>query len=116
VQIVTCRRVTRTVVRKIRGRRKRVKITRQLCTARVVDKPVKFKVSSSRRATLTRGRTILHRGIELGAAKRPELLLSGISMLRAGRYTLTVTWTGRHHRRHVNRQYITVTSSYEDRR
>ena len=45
VELVSCRTVTRTVLRTVHGKRKRVKVKQQLCTVRMVTGPVKFTTS-----------------------------------------------------------------------
>jgi virginiamycin B lyase len=115
VQIVTCRQVTRTVVRKVRGTDRRVKVKRQRCRTRIVSKPVTFRARSVRRATLTRGGVVFARGTELHAGGHPELLLHPTRNLNAGHYVLRVTWTDCRHHRHTTRQDVTVTSREDSR-
>ena len=45
VELVTCRKVTSKVTKKVHGKRKRVTVTKQVCTAKLVSGPVTFKTS-----------------------------------------------------------------------
>ena len=110
VELVSCRNVRRTVVKKVQGKRKRVKVTRQVCTTKTVTGPVKFRVASAHRAALTRAGITYARGAELQDGRRPLLLLSGTRGLHAGRYTLRVSWTDRRHHKHATDREISVTA------
>jgi hypothetical protein len=48
-------------------------------------------------------------GVEQLRTRNPQLMLiPKVRRLRAARYTLTLTWTGRHHQRHTTRQTVTL--------
>jgi virginiamycin B lyase len=110
VELVSCRNVRRTVVKTVHGKRKRVKVTRQVCTTKTVSGPVKFRVATGRRATLRRAGLTYARGTELHGGQRPLLLLTGTRRLHSGRYTLRLSWTDRHHHRHATDREISVTA------
>jgi hypothetical protein len=48
VELVTCKVVTKKVTRKIHGKRRKVKVKRQVCTAKLVPGPVKFTAAATR--------------------------------------------------------------------
>jgi hypothetical protein len=91
VELVTCKTVRRTVVKKIHGKRKTVTVTRQLCTTRIVTGPVKFTTSVAR-AVLSRGRVVYANGLAARSVQPLSLVLSTTHALPAGRYTLTLHW------------------------
>ncbi len=107
VELVSCRTVTRTVLRKLHGKRKRVKVKQQLCTVRMVTGPVKFTTSVAGRAVLSRRGVTYATGVSLRAAGDPRLLLDTSSLLPPGRYTLTVIAT-RHGVRRITYQNVTI--------
>jgi hypothetical protein len=87
VELVTCRAVTKTVTRKIHGERKRVKVTQNVCTTKLVSRPVKFTTGGApSRAVLTRAGVRVH-GVMVGA----KLLFAEPIKLASGRYTLVRT-------------------------
>jgi hypothetical protein len=77
IELVTCTTV------KVRGKSK------QHCTTKLTSKPVKFKTA---RATLSRGRVIYARGTASLRHGSEKLSLRDIKRLKAGRYTLTLTY------------------------
>ena len=87
VELVTCRAVTRTVVRRSHGRRRLVKVTRTVCTTGLVSGPIRFTSHGMP------SRAVLERpGVRVrGLAAGDKLLLAGRIRLRAGRYTLVLT-------------------------
>jgi hypothetical protein len=93
VELVTCRTVTKTVKKKVRGKTRKVKVTKRVCTTKLVSGPVKFTTSAaSYRATLSRGRETYATGT--AAAAGPglwKLALSDRRAVHAGRYTLTLS-------------------------
>ncbi len=107
VELVSCRTVTRTVLRTVHGKRKRVKVKQQLCTVRMVTGPVKFTTSVAGRAVLSRRGVTYATGVSLRAAGDPRLLLDTSSLLPPGRYTLTVIAT-RHGVRRSTYQSVTI--------
>ena len=109
VELITCRNVRRTIVKKVRGKRKRVKVTRQVCTTKIVTRPTRFTIASVRHAVLTHAGITDARGTQLHDGRRPQLLVSGARSLHSGHYTLTLSWTDRHHHRHMSERGITVT-------
>lgn len=113
VALVRCRTVRHTVVRKVRGRRRKVKVTRRICTTKTITGRTRFTVASGRPATLIRAGVTYARGTELRGGIRPELLLSSSPRLRAGHYLLIVRWADRRHHEHVTRQEITVIAGRE---
>jgi hypothetical protein len=48
VELVTCKVVTKKVTRKVHGKRRKVKVKRQVCTAKLVPGPVKFTAAAPR--------------------------------------------------------------------
>jgi hypothetical protein len=105
VELVTCKTVTRTVIKTIHGKHTKVKVRKQVCTTKTVTGPVKFTTASAARAVLSRGRVIYATGIAGLSATHPEMILSAARRLRPGRYTLTRRWTtGRTN--HTRRQTI----------
>jgi hypothetical protein len=85
--------VTKTVKKKVRGKTRKVKVTKRVCTTKLVSGPVKFTTSAaSYRATLSRGRETYATGT--AAAAGPglwKLALSDRRAVHAGRYTLTLS-------------------------
>jgi hypothetical protein len=104
---VTCKTVTSTVTRRVHGKRKRIKISRHVCTVRTLTGPVKFTSSSRDQAVLARAGVIYARGAVIRGGEHPELLLRSEHRLRRGRYTLTLT--SRHGRKNaLARRTITI--------
>ena len=107
-QLVSCKTVTRTVTRVIRHKRRRVKVTQQQCSARLVSGPVKVKTTAAD-ASLSRRRVLYARGYETASSHgHSRLVLTDVRhRLRPGRYTLTVR--RRHgHRWSTHRTTITI--------
>jgi hypothetical protein len=109
VELITCHTITKTVVRKVKGKRRKVHLTQKKCTGRVVSGTVSFTIAgAAERATISRGRTVYARGASVSIGRgRSQLVLDDLRPLRRGRYTLTLT-TRHGHRRLVARRTITI--------
>jgi hypothetical protein len=88
---VTCTITTKVVRHK--------KITHTKCKAMLISGPVKFTITTSARATLTRAGRVF----ATGRVTNGRLVLRANRALRGGRYTLTLT---SHHK--TTRQTITI--------
>jgi streptogramin lyase len=105
VELVTCTPVTKTVTQ--HGRK--VKVTRQHCTTKLVTGPVKFTAAlAAGRATLSRRGIVYATGYAYETLRGPRTTLLAARTLRPGRYTLTLT---RHRMRQVARISSQVTVS-----
>jgi hypothetical protein len=91
IELVTCKTVTVTVKKKIKGKTKKVKKTEQKCTGKTVSGTVKFTASGTIvKATLSRGRDVYATGMARMGSTRTEGALQVRRKLTAGRYTLTL--------------------------
>jgi hypothetical protein len=92
VELVTCKTVTTLVKKKIKGKTRKVKVPKQVCTAKEVSGTVKFTTTKAGvRASISRGRDVYASGTGVPtAAGSWQLVLSQRRSLRAGRYTLTL--------------------------
>lgn len=109
VELITCHTVTKTVIKKVGGKRRKVRQTQRKCTGRLVSGTISFTIGGATdRATISRGRTVYARGASVSMGRgRSQLLLSDLRRLRRGRYMLTLT--ARHgHRLTVARRTITI--------
>jgi len=93
IELITCKSVTKTVTRKVHGKSKKVKVTVQKCTGKLVSGPVSFTIGGAAdKATISRAGVVYARGISVAAgAGRSQLLLTRSRSLRRGWYTLTLT-------------------------
>jgi sugar lactone lactonase YvrE len=107
-ELVTCRTVMRTIVTRVHGKRRKAKVTRQVCTTKAVAKPIIVKRPSAPRAVLTRAGITYARGIELRAGNRPRLLLDDTRPMPRGTYTLKLRWTDRRHRSHSAQRRLAI--------
>ncbi|MHB1570547.1 MAG: hypothetical protein ACYC0H_15285, partial [Solirubrobacteraceae bacterium] len=106
VELIICKRVTKTVLRTVRHKRRRVRVTVQRCTGRLVAGAVKFTAAGvAARARISRGRAVYATGASVATAHGGTLLvLTRLLALRHGRYTLTLRrrrgrrWTIHHYR------------------
>ena len=99
VELITCKTVTRTVIKKLNGKRRKVRVKRQKCTGTLVSGKVKFTIgAAATHATISRKRTVYATGVRLSNAKRSlQLVVTELRPLRPGRYTLTLqSGHGRH--------------------
>ncbi len=79
VELVSCRIVTRTFLKKLHGKHKhkRVKVKRRLCTTRVLTGRVSFTTAAVERAAISSRAVITYaRGLALHTATHPKLLLT----------------------------------------
>lgn len=92
VELITCRSVTRTVVERVHGKRRRVKRHLLRCTTRLASGRIDLEGSGSLSpATLSRGRTLYARGWALTQRRGGWLLLlTHPRRLPRGRYQLRV--------------------------
>jgi virginiamycin B lyase len=110
VELITCKTVNRTAIKKINGKRRKVRVKRQKCTGTLVSGKVKFTIGgAATHATISRKRTVYATGVRLSNAKRSsQLVVTDLRPLRPGRYTLTLQ--SRHGRRSmIRRTQITIT-------
>jgi virginiamycin B lyase len=110
VELITCKTVTTTVTKKIKGKRRKVKVKRQKCTGKLVSGKVKFTIrGAAAHATISRKRTVYATGVRASNAKQSsQLVVTELRPLRPGRYTLTLQ--SRHGRRSmIRRTQITIT-------
>ena len=103
VELITCKTVNRTVIKKLNGKRRKVRVKRQKCTSTLVSGKVKFTIANTAtHATISRKRTVYATGVPLSNAKRSlQLVVTELRPLRPGRYTLTLQ--SRHGRRSMTR-------------
>lgn len=109
VELVTCKTVIKTVKKKVRGKTRKVTVTQQVCTTRLVSGTVKFTTTgASYGATVSRGRVIYASGTGVATGSgRWHLVLGDVRPIRAGHYTLTLQ--GRRGRRSITqRVQITI--------
>ncbi|HET9104905.1 MAG TPA: hypothetical protein VFN55_16255 [Solirubrobacteraceae bacterium] len=100
IEIVSCRTVTVTVTRTVRGRRTRHKVTRRRCTTQHVTGTVRFTTADARttRVQLLRaGRAVARGSVALGRG-RVRLLVRAPHALAPGRYTLVLSRLRQGHR------------------
>ena len=92
VELVTCPTVPKTVVKKVKGKRRKVSVRRQACVGILVSGTVKFTtIGATARATLTRGHLVYATGSGWILPGREELLVFTIRRKTApGRYTLVL--------------------------
>jgi virginiamycin B lyase len=98
VELVSCKTVTKTVFRKVRGKTRKLRVKQQKCSRRLVTGAVGATTGAVDRATISRGgvRYATGTGVQL-AGGRSQLVLTEIRPVRNGRYTLTLQ--GPHWRR-----------------
>jgi hypothetical protein len=94
IELMSCTTTTTTTA--VHGQK--TSVVRQVCTTKLISSPTKFTAKASR-ATLSRGRVIYARG----TASASRLRLRSHRVLRAGRYTLTLTSNHK-----TTRQAITI--------
>jgi hypothetical protein len=101
VELITCKTVTRTVIKKINGKRRKIRVKRQKCTGKLVSGKVKFTIrGAAAHATISGKRTVYATGIRVSNANRSvRLVVTVLRPLRPGRYTLTLR--SRHGRRSI---------------
>jgi hypothetical protein len=108
VELVTCTTVTATVLKTRHGKRVRVKVTKQLCKAKLVSGPVKITIAGAAdRASLTRAGVVYATGYAYRTRSGPQTRLIAARPLTPGRYTLTLTHRT-HGRRITTRRQITI--------
>ena len=92
VELITCKTVARTVFRKSRGKVRKLRVSQQKCTGKMVSGSVKFTIGGARdRATVSRGGRVYATGASVrGTHGRSQLALTNLLPLRRGRYTLTL--------------------------
>ncbi len=115
VELITCQTVTHTVTKRIRGQQRKVAVSRQECTGRVVSSPVKFTTAGiARRANITRGHALYATGTSVANGRgRSRLAITDLRPLPRGRYTLTLrTRRGQHW---IN-QRTTISIDYQRQR
>ncbi len=101
VELITCKAVTKTIVKRAHGKRRKVQVKKQQCTARSVTGTVKFTVATAvDRATLSRAGVVYAKGIRVrGVGVGSRFVLRELRPLSSGRYTLSLR--ERHGRRWV---------------
>jgi hypothetical protein len=105
IELVTCKKVTVTVKKKVHGKTKRVKVKKEKCTGKLVSGPVKFTVTGNAvRATLSRGRQIVGNGTLVSDHTRAQGVFAVGRRVGAGWYTLTLS----RHDRVVSRRSVHV--------
>jgi hypothetical protein len=105
IELVTCKKVTVTVKKKVHGKTKRVKVKKEKCTGKLVSGPVKFTVTGKAvRATLSRGRQIVGNGTLVSDHTRAQGVFAVGRRVGAGWYTLTLS----RHDRVVSRRSVHV--------
>ena len=107
VELVSCKSVTRTLTKVINHKRRRVKVTQQKCSARIVSSPVKIKTTATdTTAAVSRAGVVYARGYRLASGR---LVLTDVRRrLARGRYTLTLKTR---HGRHTTTRRSTITLS-----
>ena len=108
IELVTCRSSRSTVTKTVHGKRSRVTTTKQRCTLKTLNGPVRLKTIAGTRALLSRAGVIYAVGGARTAGRQPSLLLGATRRLRPGHYTLAVTRTDERHHTHTSRQSVTV--------
>jgi hypothetical protein len=92
VELVVCKPVTKTIVRKVDGKRRRVRVRRQACHTNLVSGPGKFTTQTSRQhARLSRTGTVYATGYASASRAGPHVRLLAARKLAPGRYLLTLT-------------------------
>jgi hypothetical protein len=104
LELVTCKSVKTTITRK----HKRVHVTKQTCTTKLVSGPVKFtRASADLRASLSRAGAIYATGYARRTHAGLQTSLLAARRLARGRYTLTLTT--RYGQRHTStRQQVAI--------
>jgi hypothetical protein len=96
IKLITCRAVTRTVVKRAGRRWQKARVRKIKCRATRVFGKVKLRGASRAHATLHRGRLVYATGASVSAGPgRLRLLVTVLRPLRPGRYGLTLR-----HRQH----------------
>ena len=102
-ELVICRATTRAVIKRVKGRKRKVKEKVRTCTARLVSGTVKFTISAtSGRVTISRGHVVYAIGTKFTIGSRWLLLLTEQREFEPGRYALTMRsrhnerWSTRH--------------------
>jgi hypothetical protein len=96
IELVTCRTVTGIVIRKVHGKRKRVKVSRQVCSGKLVSGTVRFTATGVVvHATLSRSGDVYATGTVRMQGSRTIGALRLRRAIRRGRYTLTLTRAGK---------------------
>lgn len=109
VELVTCKTITKTMLRKINGKQRNVRVKQTRCTGRQVSGAVTFTSAATATATVSRGNVTYATGALMSdRSDRWQLLLADRRPIGHGQYTLTLrVRRGRHW---VNRRTtITVT-------
>ncbi len=109
VELITCKTVNTTVIKKIKGKRRKIRVKRQKCTGKLVSGKVKFTIGgAAAHFTISRKRTIYATGVSVSNAMRgSELVVTDLRLLKRGRYTLTLqSHDGR--RSMIRRTQITI--------
>jgi hypothetical protein len=92
IELVTCKNVTVTVIKKVKGKNKKVKVTRQKCTGKLVSGTVKFTTTGAIvKATLSRAGDIYATGTVSLNGSRAQGALKVRRRITRGRYTLTLS-------------------------
>jgi streptogramin lyase len=108
VELVSCRTVTRTVTKQVHGKPRKVKVSHQVCTTKIVSGPVKFMVAAANaRASLARGGVVRASGDAHVTSIGVRVALVAPGRLAPGRYALTVTRRAAH-RNSVLRYHVVL--------
>ena len=92
VELVSCTTVTKTVVRKAHGKRKKVKLKSLKCTGKLVSGTVKFTATGKiTKAKLVRGGVAYANGTATRSGSGLQLLLLTTQRLPAGRYVVQLS-------------------------
>jgi hypothetical protein len=91
VDLVTCKTVTKTVFRKVHGKRRKVSVKQQKCSHKLVADSAATLKGPRGHATISRGRVTyaIGTGVSLGGG-RSRFVLTDLRPLRPGSYTLTL--------------------------
>lgn len=101
VELVRCSTATKTVVKKVHGKRTKKKVMTQKCTTSLVSTPVRFTITGKAvTASLDRGGGVYASGRATRNGALVELIASGDRAIATGRYVLELG-TGRATRRRV---------------
>jgi hypothetical protein len=104
IELVTCKKVTVLVKKKINGKTRKVKKIEQKCTGKLVSGPVKFTAAGrSVKATLSRSGVVYAVGTVRVGTSKTEGALTLERKLTRGRYTLTLS----HGRTVLSRRTVT---------
>jgi virginiamycin B lyase len=90
VELLTCKPVTSTITKKVHGKPKKTKVTKQKCTTKILAGPLTFTTSSTN-ASLSRAGITYATGTAIQAGRHPQLLLQPGRVLSPGSYRLRVT-------------------------